>query len=100
MLEKEKDRLRSLEETLLLEVHIAQNDLTVAAERIRMTKTAITQSEENLRINNDRYKAQVGTATEVIDAQTLLSQARSDHYQALFDLQVARARVRRATGEL
>jgi len=100
MLEKEKDRLRSLEEALLLEVHTAQNDLAVAAERIKMTKSAITQSEENLRINNDRYKAQVGTATEVVDAQTLLSQAKSDHYQALFDLQVARARVRRATGEL
>ena len=100
LLEKEKDRLRNLEEALMLEVHIAQNDLAVASERIKMTKSAITQSEENLRINNDRYKAQVGTATEVIDAQTLLSQARSDHYQALFDLQVARARVRRATGEL
>jgi len=100
MLEKEKDRLRSLEEALLLEAHTAQNDLAVASERIKMTKTAITQSEENLRINNDRYKAQVGTATEVIDAQTLLSQARSDHYQALFDLQVARARVRRAIGDL
>jgi len=100
MLEKERDRLRGLEEALLLEVHTAQNDLAVAAERIKMTKTAITQSEENLRINNDRYKAQVGTATEVIDAQTLLSQARSDHYQALFDLQVARARVKRAIGEL
>jgi outer membrane protein len=100
LLEKEKDRLRNLEEALLLDVHIARNDLAVASERIKMTKSAITQSEENLRINNDRYKAQVGTATEVIDAQTLLSQARSDHYQALFDLQVARARVRRATGEL
>src|SRR6185369_1177746 len=100
LLEKEKDRLRNLEETLILEVHIAQNDLAVASERLKMTKTAITQSEENLRINNDRYKAQVGTATEVIDAQTLLSQARSDHYQALFDLQVARARVKRAIGEL
>jgi outer membrane protein len=100
MLEKEKDRLKGLEDALLLEVHAAQNDLTVATERIKMTKSAITQSEENLRINNDRYKAQVGTATEVIDAQTLLSQARSDHYQALFDLQVARARVRRGTGEL
>ncbi len=100
MLDREKERLRSLEESLLLEVNTARNDLTVAGERISMTQTAITQSEENLRINSDRYSAQVGTATEVIDAQTLLSQARSDHYQALFDLQVARARVKRATGEL
>ncbi len=100
LLEKEKERLREMEGAFLLETHTAQNDLVVALERIELTKTAIRQSEENLRINNDRYKAQVGTATEVIDAQTLLSQAKYDHYQALFDYQVARARVQRAAGEL
>jgi outer membrane protein TolC len=100
LLEKEKDRLREIEELYRLEIQTAQNDLTVARERIELTRSAIRQSEENLRINNDRYKAQIGTATEVIDAQTLLSQTRSDHYQALFDYQVARARVQRAAGEL
>ncbi|MBP1728243.1 MAG: outer rane efflux protein [Deltaproteobacteria bacterium] len=100
LLEKEKDRLKEIEELYRLEIQTAQNDLTVARERIELTRSAIRQSEENLRINNDRYKAQIGTATEVIDAQTLLSQTRSDHYQALFDYQVARARVQRAAGEL
>ena len=100
LLEKEKERLRSIEEGFVLEINTARNDLGVASERIEVTKAAIRQSEENLRINNDRYKAQVGTATEVVDAQTLLSQARSDYFQALFDYQVAKARVRRASGEL
>jgi outer membrane protein TolC len=100
LLAKEQERLREMEEAYRLESRTARNDLAVARERIEVTKTAIKQSEENLRINNDRYKAQVGTATEVIDAQTLLSQAKSDHYQALFDYQVARARVQRAAGEL
>ncbi len=100
LLEKEKERLRGLEEGFLLEFNSASNDVSVAAERIEVTRTAIRQSEENLRINNDRYKAQVGTATEVIDAQTLLSQTKSEHYQALFDYQVAKARVKRASGEL
>ena len=100
LLEKEKERLRELEELYRLEINTARNDLAVARERIELTRSAIRQSEENLRINNDRYKAQIGTATEVIDAQTLLSQARSDHYQSLFDYQVARARVQRAAGEL
>lgn len=100
LLEKERERLRGMEEAFLLEINSARNDLAVALERIEVTKTAIKQSEENLRINNDRYKAQVGTATEVIDAQTLLSQAKSDHFQAVFDYQVSKARVKRSLGEL
>lgn len=99
-LAKERERLRELEEEYRLEEQTARNDLAVARERIAMTRAAIKQSEENLRINSDRYQAQIGTATEVIDAQTLLSQAKSDHYQALFDYQVATARVQRAAGAL
>jgi len=100
LLEKERERLHGMEEAFLLEINSARNDLAVSLEQIEVTRAAIRQSEENLRINDDRYKAQVGTATEVIDAQTLLSQARSDHFQAIFDYQVAKARVKRAAGEL
>jgi len=100
LLEKERERLHGMEEAFLLEINSASNDFAVALEQIEVTKAAIRQSEENLRINDDRYKNQVGTATEVIDAQTLLSQARSDHFQAIFDHQVAKARVKRAAGEL
>jgi len=42
----------------------------------------------------------VGTATDVIDAQTLLTRTRTDHTQALFDFQLAVARAKRAGGEL
>jgi outer membrane protein TolC len=97
---REQERLRDLQDSVKLELETAKNDFTVAQERINVTKTAIAQGEENLRINSDRYKAQVGTATEVIDAQTLLSQARTDYYQALFDYNVAAARIKRALGEL
>lgn len=94
------DRLRELEAELLLEYRSAVNDARVAAERIGVTEASIRQGEENLRINKDRYQEQVGTATDVIDAQTLLTQISTEHYQALFDYQVALARVKRARGEL
>ncbi|MDO8786137.1 MAG: TolC family protein, partial [Syntrophales bacterium] len=68
--------------------------------RIRVTEKAIEQGEENLRITRDRYQNLVGTATDVIDAQTLLTQIRADNYRAGFDYQVAIARVKRAMGEL
>jgi outer membrane protein TolC len=99
-LQKERERLTGLEGAAVLEQQTATNDMNVARERIEVTRDTIRQGEENLRINRDRYQAQVGTATDVIDAQTLLSQAKSDYYQALFDYRVARARVKRASGEL
>ena len=99
-LQKEQDRLKGLEAAVQLEQRTAANDMNVARQRIEVTRDAIRQGEENLRINRDRYQAQVGTATDVVDAQTLLSGAKSDYYQALFDYRVARARVKRATGEL
>lgn len=100
VVEREKERLRTIEDALLLDLSTARNDMSVANERIEVSKSAILQGEENLRINSDRYKEQIGTATEVTDAQTLLSQVKNDYYQALYDYQIARARVKRAAGEL
>ena len=97
---KNQNALRQIESQVQLEIATAQNDIHVAEERIGVTKDAIRQSEENLRINQERYKERVGTGTEVLDAQTLLTQTKSDYYQALFDSQVASARLKRAIGDL
>jgi outer membrane protein len=95
-----EEQLRQLELDLTLEYRTAVNDARVAKERIGLTEASIRQGEENLRINKDRYAEQVGTATDVIDAQTLLTQVKAENYQALFDYEVALARVKRARGEL
>lgn len=97
---RSEERLRQMEADFALEYRIAVNDAHVAKERISVTEASIRQGEENLRINRDRYQEQVGSATEVIDAQTLLTQIKTDNYQAIFDYQVALARVKRARGEL
>lgn len=97
---RNEDILHQLEAELMLEYQTAANDAGVASERIAVTEQAIRQGEENLRINKDRYQEQVGTATDVIDAQTLLTQTRTDYLRAVFDYQVAIARVKRALGQL
>ena len=62
------------------------------------TEKAVQQGEENLRVNEERYKAQVTTITEVLDAQSLLTQARVNYYKALYSHNLARARLQRALG--
>jgi outer membrane protein len=95
-----EERLRQMESDFALEYRTAVNDANVARQRISVTEASIKQGEENLRINRDRYQEQVGSATEVIDAQTLLTQIRTENYQAIFDYQIALAKVKRARGEL
>jgi outer membrane protein TolC len=97
---RNQDALRQAESQVRLEIDTSTNDVKVARERIGVAETAIRQSEENLRINKERYRERVGTATEVLDAQTLVTQARTDYYSALYDYQVSTARLKRAVGEL
>ncbi len=81
-----------------LEVKEAVLNLEAAAANIPTTKKAVEQAEENLRVNKERYKVQVGTTTDVLDAQTLLTQARTNYYRALYDHNLAKARLLRALG--
>ena len=60
---------KALEDSILLELKDAVLGLRTAEENIPTTKKAVKQGEENLRVNEERYKAQVTTITEVLDAQ-------------------------------
>jgi outer membrane protein len=90
--------LTNIRDQITLEVKNAFLLLHEAAKQVRVAKKAIEQAEENFRINTERYREQVGTSTEVIDAQTLLTKARSDHDSSLGDYSISRARLERAMG--
>lgn len=87
-----------LEEQIQLQIKDAVLDLKTAEENIPITQKAVEQGEENLRVSQERYKAQVSTSTEVLDAQRYLTRARVNHFSALFDYYLARARLLRAMG--
>ena len=90
---------KALEDSILLDVKNALLDLELTREDIPTTKKAVEQAEENLRVSEERYKVQATTSTEVLDAQTLLTQARSNYYDALYNHNLAKARLKRAIGE-
>jgi len=100
VLRQERQHLINLEQHAQLEEQTARNEAHVAQQQINVALAAIGQARENLRINQERYQEQVGTATEVLDAQTLLTQARTALVKTQFAYQVAVARVRYATGQL
>ncbi len=87
-----------LKDQIALEVKEAFLALKVAEKNIFVAKKAVEQGEENFRMAQERYKEQVGTITDVLDSQTLLTQAQTDYYNALSNYNVAKAALNRAMG--
>jgi outer membrane protein len=72
---------------------------TQEAERaIKTVETAIEQAKENFRINQERYKEQISTQTDVLIAQTLLSRTMTNYYNALYAFKISKATLYRAIG--
>jgi outer membrane protein TolC len=79
--------------------YAAQAQATSALYRIRLARTSLTQAQENLNASIARYRAGEAQIIEVTDALTTMASQRQALYQALFDYQMALARLRQATGK-
>ena len=98
--EQLQEQHRDLNDQVRLDVQNAYLKVKQTADQIRTTQTAVTQADENLRLNEERYKESVGTATEVIDADTLLTRTRVNYWAAVYDHQMAKAQLLWAMGAI
>jgi outer membrane protein len=96
--EQLQEQHKDMNEQVRLDVQNAYLKVKETADRIKTTETAVTQGEENLRLNEERYKESVGTATDVIDAETLLTRTRVNYWTAVYDHQMAKAQMLWAIG--
>lgn len=86
-------------DNISLEVKNAYLRTQEAEKAIVTVEKAIEQARENFRINQERYKEQVATSTDVLDAQTLLSRTMTNYYNALYAFKLAKADLYRAMGQ-
>jgi outer membrane protein len=93
-----KESLTQIRDLILLEVKRAYLSLREAEKNIQVAEKASQQAEENFRINQVRYREQVTTSLEVLDAQTLLAQAKNNTNQALYVYNLAHSRLLNAMG--
>ncbi|HXS23622.1 MAG TPA: TolC family protein [Gemmatimonadales bacterium] len=107
------NRLRSarhLEEALGFEHDHAQHEVATlvqqrydeyqsALEQYQSLETTLALAQESLRSEQKAYTAGVGTSLDVTDAQLSLSRAQVDRLTALYDLDLAVARLLEASGE-
>ncbi len=96
--EQVKEALTQIKDLIRLEVKEAYLSLREAEKNIGVAEKTIEQAEENFRISQVRYREQVTTSLEVLDAQTLLAQAKNNAYQALYAYNLAQSRLTRAIG--
>ena len=63
-----------------------------------VAREAITQSEENLRLNKAYYEAGMSTITDLLDAQALDRQAKDDYISAYGLFKLSEAQYLDSTG--
>ncbi len=96
--QKATDTLQQQRNRVTLEVKEAVIVLLESEHKIRVAEKAIAQAEENFRIAQERYSAQIATSTDVVDAEALLTQARTNYFNAIYDYHLASFALKKATG--
>ena len=92
--------LEGLKNQVTLEVKNSCLNIEEATARLQVAEKTIAQAEELARIQKDRYNLQVATTTDVLDAQTLLIQAKNNYLTARADHARAIAALRASMGTL
>ena len=92
-------RREQIMDNIELEVKTAYLRTRESEKNIITVEKAIEQAKENFRINQERFKEQVATTTDVLDAQTLLSDTLTNYFNALYNFKIAKATLYRAMGQ-
>lgn len=91
---------QTLRQAILMELSQAYADIDSATARISVMELSIKKARENLELAQGRYEAGIGPYIEVTDAQVASINAETDHVQALYDYQLAAARLIKAMGRV
>ncbi|OGX82121.1 TolC family protein [Hymenobacter coccineus] len=82
-----------------LEVNRDLLRLNQAARRIELQTLTVAQAQENLRLNDNRFKAGLLSLVDLLEAQTLSQRAAADLVDAKAEYRIAEAALTQATGE-
>lgn len=93
------ETIRQTQDQVRVEIKSAYLDLGVADNNVQTANLALKQAQENMRITQLAYRQEAATSTEVLDAQTDLTSARTNYYQALYGYLDALATLEHAIGQ-
>lgn len=87
--------IKATENRLTLQLQTALEAFRVSEENLSTATTAVIQAEENYRVNENRYQANVATTVDLLDAQEFLTRARNEKVKAQYDLHLSAAAIER-----
>jgi outer membrane protein len=93
-----EQRLAQLENSIRLEVKQAYDDMQSSAKAIAAVRLSVGQAEKVLSMMQANYQFGAATTLDVSDSQTSLSLARNSQISATYDYEMAKARLRLASG--
>lgn len=93
-----RTRLEDDSQLLIIAMINAWNDLTTSYTQMEIAKESISQSAENLRINQNLYDAGTTTITDLLNAQTLYQQSLDKFVDAFGTFQIKKLSYLQATG--
>lgn len=83
-----------------VEIRQLHNVLVEARERANVSRETIVQSEEELRLAQERFRVGAGTTLDIIVAQVNLAGSRVQEVQAMCDFLIGEAKLERAVGRV
>ena len=93
-------RRADLAADVALQIRTRWLDLQQSRQRVPVARFAVIQSEENVKVITDRYRQQLATYTEVLDAETRRITSLNNFYNAVYDENLATFRLHRAVGDI
>jgi len=90
--------LGQLENGVKLEVKAAHDDMQSASKAISSGRLSVAQAEKVLSMMQANYQYGAATTLDVVDAQTALTVARNAQINATYEYEMAKARLRLASG--
>ena len=97
--QKAEEQLADNSELLKIRMQKAWNDVEESRQQLQIAQRSIEQSEENLRLNRDYYKAGTSKMSDLLEAQLLYQQSLDRRTDAFADYQNKLLEYRQATGQ-
>ncbi|GAB4295497.1 MAG: hypothetical protein Kow0090_10410 [Myxococcota bacterium] len=92
-------RKQQLVEGLSLQIRKSYLDLRAAEESLAVSEAQVAQAEENFRIISEKFQAGAATSTDVLEAETKLTAAKSGRSATYYSYLISRATLNNAIGE-
>ncbi|PAF42860.1 TolC family protein [Helicobacter sp. 11S02596-1] len=88
-------KINQSKKDLRIQINKILNEFDLAKEQFKVASISLKQAEENYRIVNNRYNQNIATYTELLNAQFLLTTAKTNITQSKYEIAISLAKIDR-----